>query len=79
MDRNRSFEFEQCFLRRRILAAVLGRPLTRHAGGEVCAAPPADRVAAPEEELAARLAGRLERGRALYRVLAPEMRRFDGA
>ena len=68
MDRNRSFEFEQHFLRRRILAAVLGRPLTRHAGGEVGPA-----------RGAARLAGRLERWRALYRVLAPEMRRFDGA
>ena len=83
----------------RILAAVLGRPLTYHAGGEVgpalgaarlarlaeaggrpeevCAPPPVDRVVEPEEELAERLAGRLERWRALYRVLAPEMRRFD--
>ena len=85
----------------RILAAVLRRPLTYHAGGEVgpalgaarparlagsggrpeevCAAPPVDRVVEPEEELAGRLAGRLERWRALYRILAPEMRRFDGA
>ena len=83
----------------RILASVLGRPLTYHAGGEVgpalgaarlarlaeaggrpeevCAPPPVDRVVEPEEELADRLAGRLERWRALYRVLEPEMRRFD--
>lgn len=46
---------------------------------EVCIAPPVDRVMEPEEALAARLAGRLERWRALYRVLKPEMRRFDSA
>ena len=85
----------------RILAAVLRRPLTYHAGGEVgpalgaarlarlaetgerpeevCTPPPVDRVVEPDRELAERLAGRLERWRALYRVLQPEMRRFDGA
>ena len=34
-------------------------------------------VAEPEDELADRLASRLERWRALYRVLRPEMRRTD--
>ena len=46
---------------------------------EVCTPPPVARVAEPEGELAERLAARLERWRALYRVLRPEMRRFDGA
>ena len=46
---------------------------------EVCTAPPVDRVVEPEDELAGPLAGRLERWRALYRTLRPEMRRFDGA
>ena len=46
---------------------------------EARAPPPVDRVVEPEEELADRLAGRLERWRALYRTLKPEMRRSDGA
>ena len=44
---------------------------------EVCTPPPVDRVVEPEADLAERLAPRLERWRALYRVLRPEMRRFD--
>ena len=84
----------------RILAAVLGQPLTYHAGSEigpalgaarlarlaeaggrpeeVCARPPVDRVVAPDDELAHRLADRLEQWRSLYRLLKPEMRRFGG-
>ena len=46
---------------------------------EVCTAPPVERVVAPDAQLAERLAPRLERWRALYRVLRPEMRRFDNA
>ena len=46
---------------------------------EVCTPPPVDRVVEPDAELADRLAPRLERWRALYRVLRPEMRRFDAA
>ena len=46
---------------------------------DVCTAPPVERVVEPEAVLAERLAGRLERWRDLYRVLRPEMRRFDGA
>ena len=45
---------------------------------EICTRPNIERVAEPEEELAERLAPRLERWRTLYRVLGPEMRRFDG-
>ena len=45
---------------------------------EVCTRPDIERVAEPEEALAERLASRLERWRALYRVLRPEMRRIDG-
>ena len=45
---------------------------------EVCTRPDIVRVAEPEEALADRLASRLERWRALYRVLRPEMRRIDG-
>ena len=52
------------------LAESGGRP------DEVCAPPPVDRVVEPEEALAGRLVGRLERWRALYRILRPEMRRF---
>jgi len=44
---------------------------------EVCTPPPVDRVANPDTALAERMAPRLERWRALYRVLGPEMRRFD--
>ena len=55
------------------LAATGERP------GEVCTPPPVDRVVEPDEDLAGRLAPRLERWRALYRVLRPEMRRFTGA
>ena len=44
----------------------------------ICTRPDIERVAEPEEELAERLAPRLERWRALYRVLGPEMRRIDG-
>ena len=55
------------------LAATAERP------DEVCTPPPVDRVVEPDEALAARLAPRLERWRALYRVLRPEMRAFDGA
>ena len=44
---------------------------------EVCTPPPVDRVVEPDEELAGRLAVRLERWRALYGALRPEMRRFD--
>ena len=46
---------------------------------EVCTPPPVDRVEEPEASLAERLTPRLERWRALYRVLRPEMRRSDGA
>ena len=55
------------------LAATGERP------GEVCTPPPVDRVVEPDEDLAGRLAPRLEPWRALYRVLRPEMRRFTGA
>ena len=83
----------------RILAGVLRRPLTWHAGSEVgptlgaarlarlaatgerpdevCTPRPVARLVEPDEELARRLAPRLERWRALYVVLRPEMRRFD--
>ena len=53
------------------LAATGERP------DEVCTPPPVDRVVEPDEELAGRLAPRLERWRSLYGVLRPEMRRFD--
>ena len=46
---------------------------------EVCTRPDIEWVAEPEEALADRLASRLERWRALYRVLRPEMRRMDAA
>ena len=46
---------------------------------EVCTRPDIERVAEPEDELADRLASRLERWRALYQVLRPEMRRVDAA
>ena len=55
------------------LAATGERP------DEVCIPPPVDRVVDPDAALAERLAPRLERWRALYRVLRPEMRRFDNA
>lgn len=55
------------------LAATGERP------AEVCAPPPVDRVEEPDEDLAGRLAPRLDRWRALYRVLRSEMRRFDAA
>jgi len=85
----------------RILASVLDRPLTYHAGGEVgpalgaarlarlardggtpadvCAQPPVDHVVEPEAELGQRLSARLEQWRALYGILMPAMRQFDGA
>ena len=55
------------------LAATGERP------DEVCTPPPVDHVVDPDAALAERLAPRLERWRALYRVLRPEMRRFDNA
>ena len=55
------------------LAATGERP------DEVCTPPPVDRVVDPDAALAERLAPRLERWRTLYRVLRPEMRRFDDA
>ncbi len=61
-------------------AARLARlAVTGECPGEVCTPPRTDRVVEPDEELVGRLAPRLERWRALYRVLRPEMRRFDGA
>ena len=55
------------------LAATGERP------DEVCTRPDIERVAGPEDALADRLAPRLERWRALYQVLRPEMRRIDAA
>lgn len=46
---------------------------------EVCTPPDVDRVIEPENELAERLAPRLERWHTLYRVLRQEMREFGGA
>ena len=61
-------------------AARLARlAVTGERPGAVCTAPAVERVIEPEEELAERLARRLERWRALYRVLRAEMRRLDGA
>ena len=61
-------------------AARLARlAATGERAAEVCTPPPVDRVEDPDDDLAGRLAPRLERWRTLYRVLRSEMRRFHVA